>query len=200
MGKIPGYDDFGIPTETFDASFNSISAAVAGRLAIPMSLGVRARYIFESIENEHSNGVGIDIGTTYQPYKQLCIGASLQNIGSYIWWSTDRRDEVLMTGRLGISGILLDQTLRMELDLVKTLQQPEEVAFGAEYRFLDLFLARAGIREAVITGTRTFMEPEYSFGAGMRYTFLGFDYAIVIPPSELGVIHKVSIAGKFPRF
>ena len=102
-----------------------------------------------------------------------------------------------MAGRTGICGILLDQTLRLELDLIKTLRQPEEAAFGAEYRFLDLFLARAGIREAVITDTRTIMKPEYTFGAGMRYDFLGFDYALIIPPSELGIIYKISLVGKF---
>ena len=36
--------------------------------------------------------------------------------------------------------------------------------------------------------------------SGMRYEFMGFDYALVIPPSELGLIHKVSIMGKIPGF
>jgi hypothetical protein len=200
VGKMEGRDDFGIVTNSFSASFNALSATVAGRLSIPLSFGLRARYIFESIDNEHSNGTGFDAGATYQPIPQLCIGASVQNIGSYVWWSTGTRDEVLMTGRLGACGILLDNTLRIELDLVKTLRQPEEALLGAEYRFLDLFFARAGIKEAVITDTRTIMKPEYSFGAGMRYEFVGFDYAMVMPVSGLGAIHKISIAGKLPGF
>lgn len=198
VGKIEGRDDYGVETGNFDASFNTISAMVAGRLAIPVSIGLRGRYIFESIEKGHSNGFGFDAGATFQPIKQLCVGASIQNIASAVWWNTGRRDEVLLTGQLGVTGILVDNTLRMELDIIKTMQQPEEVACGAEYAFLQFFKARAGIREAAKTDTREIMKPEYSFGAGMHYDFLGFDYAIVIPASDLGAIHKISVICKIP--
>jgi hypothetical protein len=200
IGKIEGRDDFGGITESFDAGFNALSAIIAGRLVIPLSFGVRGRYLFESIENEHSNGMGFDAGATWQPLDQLCIGASAQNIGSYIWWSTNTRDKVLTTGRFGVCAILFDNTVRLEIDGIKTLTQPEEAAFGAEYTFAGILSARGGIRTSVNRNYHAIMRPEYSFGAGMRYEFMGFDYALVVPPSELGLIHKISIIGKVPGF
>jgi hypothetical protein len=200
VGKIEGRDDFGDIMKSFDADFNVLSATVAGRLGIPVSFGLRGRYIFENIETEHSKGMGFDAGATWQPLDQLCIGASAQNIGSYIWWSTSTRDKVLMTGRFGACGMLFKNTLRIELDGIKTLTQPEEAAFGAEYTFADIISARGGIRTAVSRYNHSIMRPEYSFGAGMRYEFMGFDYALVVPSSELGLIHKISIIGKVPGF
>jgi hypothetical protein len=105
-----------------------------------------------------------------------------------------------MTGRLGICALLLDDAVKLELDGIKTLTQPEEAALGAEYTFAKMLSARAGIRTAVNRYNRSIMKPEYSFGAGMRYDFMGFDYACIIPPSELGLIHKISIMGKIPGF
>ncbi|MBN2036411.1 MAG: hypothetical protein JW768_06675 [Chitinispirillaceae bacterium] len=200
VNNIEGRDEFGVLTEKFGAGFNAISATVAGRLAIPVSLGARGRYIFENIESEHSNGIGFDLGATYRPLRQLCIGASVQNLASYIWWSTSTRDKVLMIGRFGVCATLLDNSLKLELDGIKTLTQPEEAAFAAEYTFAGIISVRAGGRSAVNREDRKAMDPEYSFGAGMRYDFLGFDYALIVPPSELGLIHKISIIGKIPGF
>lgn len=193
VGKMEGRDDAGGFTENFNSSFNAISAVIAGRVALPLSFGLRVRYLFETIEKEHSNGMGFDIGATYQPIKQICIGTSLQNIASYLWWSTGHRDGVLMAGRLGICGKFIDSSIKIEMDFVKTMHQPEEGLFGAEYTFLKVFSARAGVRSAVNTGDRAFMKPEYSLGAGMQYDFLGFDYALVIPPNELGFVHKITV-------
>jgi hypothetical protein len=200
VGNIEGRDEFGGLTESFSAGFNALSATIAGRLNIPLSVGVRGRYLFESIEDEHSNGMGFDLGATWQPFKQLTVGISGQNIASYIWWSTSTRDKVLMTGRFGVCASLIDNTLRFELDAIKTLTQPEEAAFGAEYTFARIISARGGIRTSVSRYDHAIMRPEYSFGAGMRYDFMGFDYACVVPPSELGLIHKLSIIGKVPGF
>jgi hypothetical protein len=200
VGNIEGRDDYGDTSGNFSSGFNAISATVAGRLSVPISFGIRGRYIFENIEKEHSNGMGFDAGATWQPLQQLCIGASAQNVGSYIWWSTSARDKVLMTGRFGVCAMLFDNAVKFELDGIKTLTQPEEAAFGAEYTFAGILSARGGIRTAVNRYDHAIMRPEYSFGAGMRYEFMGFDYAVVVPPSELGLIHKVSIIGKLPGF
>lgn len=200
VGNMEGRDDFGGLTENFSAGFNTLGATIAGRLNIPLSFGLRGRYLFESIDDDHSNGMGFDVGATWQPLPQLTIGISGQNLGSYIWWSTNTRDEVFMTGRFGICGSLFDNSLRIELDGIKTLRQPEEAAFGAEYTFAGVIAARGGMRTSVDRYNHAIMRAEYSFGAGMRYEFMGFDYACIIPPSELGLIHKISIIGKFPGF
>ena len=200
IGGIEGRDEFGVVTESFSAGFNTLSVAIAGRLNIPISLGLRGRYLFESIENEHSNGMGFDLGATWQPIKQLTIGASAQNIGSYIWWSTNARDQVLMTGRFGICTSLFDNALRLEFDGIKTLAQPEEAAVGVEYTFAHIISGYGGIRTSVSRYYHAIMQAEYTFGTGMRFDFLGFDYALIVPPSELGIIHKISIIGKIPGF
>jgi hypothetical protein len=193
VSNIEGRDSLGTPTQNFDYSENALTASLAGRLLWNIAVGARIRYLFEKMESERANGFGTDIGLTWEPLEYICIGASAQNLGSRLWWTTGHSDPVLTTLRLGICGLFLRKSLITELDFIKTLNQPEGLAIGARYLLFDMISFRSGISTAIDLSERHSKYPDYSLGLGFKYSSFGFDYALIIPDSELGLQHKVSI-------
>lgn len=198
VGDIEGRDSLGLLTENFDYRTNAVSVSVAGRLKWPISLGITARYLYEHLEKERANGFGFDVGATYRPLEQLCIGISGQNIGSKIWWTTGHDDPVLATARLGIAALFLDSTLIGELDVAKTLKQPIDVSFGIQYKLFNILSIRAGTSTSLDIEEHDYRDFDFAFGVGMRYSIFGFDYACPITSSKLGVSHKISVVVKIP--
>jgi hypothetical protein len=193
VSDIEGRDDYGILTKNFNDNENALTASVAGKMVANISLGASVRYLFNTFEKEHANGVGVDLGATWAPLPQLCVGASIQHIASKLWWSTGHSDPVLPVARLGVSGIFLKKSLHAEMDFVKTQKQPEQVACGVEYVLLDLISLRGGITTDLDFSSVHAKYPDYSFGLGVKYSSFFFDYACLIPDSDLGLIHKFSI-------
>jgi hypothetical protein len=204
VGNIEARDEYGNNQGAFSDLENAITASVAGRFLWNIAGGASVRYLYAGMHKdknadpdldlgEQANGVGVDLGATWEPLPQLCVGASVQNILSKLWWSTGTRDDVLATVRIGISGIFLKKSLCAELDFIKPLQQPEEISFGVQYMLLEMFSFRGGIASAVDLSEYHSKYPDYSLGLGFRYMFFGFDYALTIPESELGLSHKVSL-------
>lgn len=198
IGNIEGRDDYGNLLDDFDYRAITVAASVAGRLQLPISWGVTLRYLSEHLEYEMGNGFGFDVGATYRPIQQLCIGISGQNIGSKIWWSTGHDDPVLATARLGIAGLFIDTSLTVELDVVKTLKQPIDVSLGLQYKLFNILSLRAGTSTSLDIKDRDYRDFDFSLGVGMRYSIFGFDYACPITSSKLGISHKISVIVKIP--
>jgi hypothetical protein len=194
VSKIDGRDDFGTFTQNFDDNENSLQGSVAGKIAGNISLGATLRYLFQGMLDQRANGIGFDIGGTWAPFEFICVGASLQNITSKLWWSTGHSDPVLPVARLGVSGIFLKKSLHAEIDFIKTQKQPEQIVCGVQYTFLDMISLRSGISTDLDLSTVHSKYPDYSLGLGVKYSFFLFDYACLIPDSELGLTHKFSIA------
>ena len=196
---IEGRDSLGAFTEYFNFSENAVTATVAGRLHQPISLGCNIRYLFESLEKENAHGIGLDVGTTIYPLKYFRFGISVLNIASYLWWSTGHTDRVLTTARLGVGGIFIDSTLVVEIDGVKSLQQPIDLLFGIEYNLLKIITVRLGLRTSVDIYDSEAKTPDFAFGLGMQKIFYGFEYTFYRPTSELGISHKFSIRVVVPK-
>ena len=198
VGEIEGRDTFGNLGNDFTYGGNAFALTLAGRLQIPISWGVRARYLFERMLDEHANGIGFDLGATYRPVDQLCIGVSALNVGSRLWWSTEHDDPVLPEARLAVAGLFLEESLISELDIAKTTEEPLDVLFGLQYKLLGMLSFRAGFATSLDIADRDYRDFDFFLGAGMRYSFLGFDYACPITSSKLGVTHRISVVGKIP--
>ncbi len=198
VDQIEERDEYGNFSEYFDYRAITLAATVAGRLHWPISWGVTLRYISESMEYEAGNGFGFDLGATYRPIDELCIGISGLNVASWLFWTTGHNDMVLPSARLGIAGIFLDTTLSVELDVAKTIKQPIDVSLGIQYKLFNILSLRAGTSTSLDIEDRDFRDFDFSLGIGMRYSMFGFDYACPITSSKLGISHKISVVVKIP--
>ncbi len=193
VDNIDGRDSVGDSTGMFSYDENAIAASVAGRFLWNLSLGATIRYLFEKMETTGANGVSADLGISWQPLDFLCIAASAQNLGGTLWWTTGHSDQVLTTVRVGISSVFFRHSLRAELDLLKPLKQPEQIAFGAQYSLFDIVFFRGGISSDADASSMHASSPDYALGVGLRYSFFGFDYGLSIPNSDLGLTHKITV-------
>ena len=186
-------DDFGARTGTFEDRENSITAAAAGRLLYGISWGAAGRYLYQRLADGSANGMGFDFGATWQPLKQLCMGAAMRNLGSVLWWSTGTHQMVVPALRLGVNGSFLDTSLIVECDVEKTTVDPIDVCAGAQYTIVHAISLRAGAATSLDYHAMSYRPFDLSFGAGFRYAMVAADYALVWPSSDLGLQHKISI-------
>jgi long-subunit fatty acid transport protein len=193
VDAIERRNDYGTLEGYFSDVENSVTLAAAGRLQGNVAWGLRGRYLNQRLDNEEAGGMGFDAGATWQPDSALCVGLSVLNIGSRLFWSTDQIDKVLMQGRLGVAGRLLDRKLTVAADLAKAVTQPVDFALGVQYEPLEMLALRGGVGTSFNYHRRTFRQPQFSLGAGMRHTIFGFDYSISIPLEKIGVVHRLSI-------
>jgi hypothetical protein len=194
VGNIEGRDSLGFQTDTFDYSENNIALSAAGRIVGNIAVGGTFRYLYEKLYTGRANGIGFDLGATYEPLPILCVGMSIQNLLSRLWWNTGHDDPVLASARLGVAGLFLDKSLITEIDVLKTVQQPVQISLGVQYSLFKIFSARGGISTDMDYVHYHMRYPDYSFGLGIRYSIFGFDYACIIPDSDLGISHKISLA------
>jgi hypothetical protein len=193
VSNIESRDSVGDLDGTFNYNENAVAVSVAGRLLWHISLGATLRYLNEGMLNGSANGLGADVGATWQPVDFLCVGVSAQNIGGTLWWNTGHSDPVLTTIRAGIEASFLKKSLHAELDVLKPLQQPEEAALGLQYTLFDIVSVRGGISMDFDAGSMQSSYPDYALGIGVHYAFFGFDYGLMIPNSDLGLTHKITI-------
>ena len=198
VGNIEGRDSLGFQTDTFDYSENSLALSAAGRIIGNIAIGGTFRYLYEKLSTGRANGIGFDLGATFEPIPMLCVGFSAQNLLSRLWWNTGHDDPVLMAARLGVAGLFLDKSLIAEIDVLKTIQQPVQISVGVQYTLFKIFSARGGISTDMDYINYHSNYPDYSFGLGIRYSVFGFDYACIIPDSDLGLSHKISLVIRLP--
>jgi hypothetical protein len=161
-----------------------------------ISIGARARYLnqsFTNVDGGSAHGMGFDAGATFAPDSHVCLGASVLNIGSYLFWATGQVDQVLPQARAGVAGLFFHKRLIVEADVAKTLRQPIDAALGIEYTAFGVIAVRGGATTSIDIQERHSRDPDYSAGVGVHYSFFGFDYALVIPTESVGLTHKISL-------
>ncbi len=195
-------DDTGQLNGHFDDTEIAADFLAGGQLKGWFSYGIALRYIHQQLgefNESGAKGFGMDIGVHYKPMEKIGIGASLQNLGSYLWWETGREDQVVPIFRLGVNGNIVDSVLKAEIDIVKPYSQPIESNIGVEGKILRVIAVRVGIVNALTYDAdgAVYMDPEFFLGVGLSHKFFGFEYAAMKPGSELGMGHKFSLQVNF---
>lgn len=145
-----------------------------------------------------------DFGMKYKTgYKSLQIGAAVQNFGSQVKFAVEDYPAPLLF-RLGISGNLLGNdallltddknTLTMSYDILQPNDYDQQMHFGAEYGFMELFKLRAGYKY-------NYDNEGLTFGGGIKTDvpgmLLGVDYSFGSMGEYLGNVHRISLGVQF---
>ena len=202
VGSIERRDDAGF-TVSGDSLFgdqeNTVAFSAAGRTLWNISVGARARYLYQEIDRIHANGFGFDAGATWTPDSALCVGVSLLNVGSRLFWTSGHADDVLTQGRIGVAYRLFNRQLVIEADGVKALLQPLEAALGIQYTLLEILSLRGGVTSSIDLSDWSRRDPVYSLGMGIRWSYFGADYSITIPSGDTEMItHRASVVLRCP--
>ncbi len=176
LSSVPDIQIRSTPGEsqgTFSAR-DFVFALGAARRFGRMDVGVSAMYLYEKLFVYQSTGLAFNAGVKYSPVRNVELGMSAGNIGSS---SAMIAQKIALPVFLRLGGSYTRAIgdgfgLTGFADAATFKSGGITPAIGAELNFKDLIRFRAGYASgSEMTG--------FSFGAGVNYEFLQFDYSYI---------------------
>lgn len=173
----------GDPETTFDANYFFGSISTGFFIINELAFGASAKYLYEGLFNEESNGWAVDFGLTYlTPIKGLSVSAVFKNLGSM---NELRNESTKLPSELRIGSAYnfnlsdSDFNITTATEFHKyTLEDENHFNFGGEIFYRNIIALRAGYQ----TG---YESRGFTGGIGLIWGNLNFDYAFV--PFTLGI-------------
>lgn len=179
----------GIADEELDSRRSNFNFAYSYAPLAQLSLGANLKYFTWSIALDGrsrgaATGWGTDVGLLYQPYPHLKLGILVQNFigfgsgeglsyGTWIRHDSDVSEKVFPTAyKFGVAYHPISRWL-ISADLTDRLQ------LGTEFLPYRNFALRVGFQKDLYTPE----PPTYSLGGRVRYKWMDFNVAYLIPPT-----------------
>ena len=179
----------GIEDEELDSSRSSFNFAYSYAPLSELSLGANMKYFTWSIALDGrsrgaATGWGTDVGLLYQPHPRWKLGVLAQNFigfgsgeglsyGTWIRHDSDVSEKVFPTAyKFGIAYQPVSDWL-ISADLTDRLQ------LGTEFLPNHNFAVRGGFQKDLYTSE----PPTYSIGGSIRYRWMDFNIAYLLPPT-----------------
>ena len=179
----------GIKDEELDSSRSSFNFAYSYAPLSQLSLGANLKYFTWSIALDGrsrgaATGWGTDVGLLYQPHPRWKLGVLAQDFigfgsgeglsyGTWIRHDSDVSEKVFPTAyKFGIAYRPVSDWL-ISADLTDRLQ------LGTEFLPNRNFAIRAGFQKDLYTSE----SPTYSIGGSVRYKWMDFNVAYLLPPT-----------------
>ncbi|MCX5750099.1 MAG: S-layer homology domain-containing protein [Candidatus Saganbacteria bacterium] len=130
------------------------------------------------VTNGSGSGYDVDLGLLWQPMDNLTIGAVQQNAlpqsMAAIRWATNTAEDIPSATKLGVNyNPQKDLLLAGDLDL--TSGQPMTLHGGVEWMAMENLALRGGLDQLATSSNSAAIN--YSFGVGLLYAGVSFDYA-----------------------
>lgn len=203
----PGSGNFG-SLDRLDYSqitfFGETDVALIGSYAKSCSdnfaYGANVKFIRRSIGSTYGTGIGFDVGALYTPFKNLDLGANLQNATTtVVAWTTGTTEvstPILATGAayhlpIGQTTIMPAVDLLFNIDNMRSSSTVHvgplsaDVRAGAEVNYKNVIAIRAGYNEV----------KQFTVGAGIHLPKLEIDYSFArfAYADALGDTHRISL-------
>lgn len=178
-----------------DAGDVLVGLAAARRFTDRLTIGVQAKYVVESLDNDSFSDVLFDIGALYYTgFRQLRIAFTLQHFGPDVkgLQQTFRTPLLFRVAAADDLVSFADVRVSGAVELVHPTDNNEWVNGGVEAVVMEVLALRAGYRLSVDEGA-------WSLGAGvMPPRIEGFglraDYAYVPFGELLGATHRFTVS------
>lgn len=193
MGQFAGFDG------TFGMSDFIFGISVARYIFDMLDVGINAKFIQESLDDNSASAVALDVGIMHQTTnKNLKIGIALRNIGKQLtYYTNDEYEEVMPTTLTVGFNYHPKEKLYATVDVYKPLDNDIFGRIGLEYQVHPMLALRAGYKTNAsdwATGGDNDFLSGMSFGTGFdldKYN-LKLDYAIV-SYGDLGFVNQISV-------
>jgi hypothetical protein len=157
----------------------------------------------DAVAGYSSTGIGLDLGYLYRDLlPRFDVGVKLQDItGTYISWSSGTNEFITPSVKLGTAYTLKHPSLNGAILIVADAdvyfenrrngsqfwmgRASSDLHVGGELQFQEKVMVRGGIDSGNPTA-----------GAGVRFSFLGFDYAY-LHHDDFEATHRVSVLAEF---
>ncbi len=183
------------PEAKFDIHYFYSSLSTGFNLIENLSAGITYKFLYENILSDEATGYAFDFGILYEGgLKGLTTGFSLKNIGSM----NELRNEATKLPvdlRCGVNYNFEVEQIKSDITITSGIQKYVDLAenhfiAGAEIFYDNIFALRLGYMSG-------YESRGLSFGAGLVWNNLNFDYAFAPFSYGLGTIHSISIICNF---
>jgi tetratricopeptide (TPR) repeat protein len=163
------------------------------QLTEALSFGASAKVANQSIDSYNASGISNDLGLLFRlpGYNQVTIGMNIQDLYSSGLKLKSENEKTPLNLKAGLGYEIFfggyQNRILLAFDIDKTERRELQTHFGAEADLMGTFFIRSGYDE---NGT--------SFGGGLSYGIIGFDYAF-IDNDGLGDAHRFSLSLKFGK-
>ncbi|MEK8022462.1 MAG: PorV/PorQ family protein [Candidatus Hydrogenedentota bacterium] len=180
---------------TFTAQDQALSIAYADEFYLWNKMfqwGMTVKLIQQSIGSEEASGLAYDAGIIYAPVQRNWrVGAAVQNLG-FLSKFRDEADPLPINFKLSGAAFLMDQKLRLGMDLNLPIDNTPILNSGVEFYPIPQVALRGGYR--FDNNTTDFRGP--TAGIGVTLAGITMDYAYV-PFELLGSNHRFSLTARF---
>jgi hypothetical protein len=178
------------PISTFDAVNSAVGAALAFKFSDRYSVGVAARYLYQKIQFEKSDGWGFDAGVMARNVMPgLTLGAAMQNAGKMSPFATEspKLPTALRGGAAYEYSVSKLGTVLVTAEGQAIRDNTPLFSGGVEYRAPGYLALRAGYVQGLDA-------QNLSFGVGFFISQFRLDYAFIPFKENLGEGHRFSFA------
>lgn len=193
--EIPIRTRPGDPDATFNANFFFGSLSTGFVVWDKLSFGGTIKYLYEGLLNDEANGIGFDLGVSYETeINGLSFSSSIRNLGSM---NSFREEETKLPVdfRIGSAYKIGVPIARLEIVTVAELQKYLDVDdihfhFGGDIVYDHIIALRIGYQSGYISR-------DFTAGIGLMWGNLAFDYAYLPFSLDLGNANLFSLCFKF---
>ena len=167
---------------SFNPTDYVLYSSLAYKLTPSVSLGLNAKYLTGSIDNNSASGLGADAGLFWACNKEFSLGAAARNFLGKV-------GNDLLPSNYGIGAAYKLPSITIAADLNLPNDNKLMLNLGIEYRFKDILAGRIGYN----TRAEEAAGGNLGLGLGLNFSSFGLDYAYV-PYGDLGVTHRLSFS------
>ncbi len=204
-GNTEEYIDLG----TFSPTAIAVGLGYAKALSDKFSVGGNIKYVYQDLGSGHVvaintsggydtqsfdiNVMSFDFGVLYKTgFKSLTFGMSLRNFSQEIEY-IEESFQLPLTFKIGLSMNMLDimelekdeHSFLVSVDASHPRDYKEQLHIGGEYTFMNILSLRAGY----VSPTD---EQGINFGAGLKHSFVGFNFGVDYSYLDFGVFDNVN--------
>jgi tetratricopeptide (TPR) repeat protein len=187
-GKFDRYENY-LPTGEFSSRQNLLIAGYGFSPLKNLALGLSIKGTLFDIDDYRGSGFGFDLGMLYSiKYIQgLSFGFKATDLGGprVKLHEIEQRFPTAVRGGLAYDRKFTNVSLSMNFDIENTEKSGSDIYTGAEIGINDIIFGRFG-----------YLADRPSFGGGLAYSNLRFDYAY-LGLNDLGTSHRISLSYAF---
>lgn len=206
-GTFDKTDEFGTVLGSFNANDLAFILGYSHTLEENLHYGVNLKYIFSSIDEYSSSGIGADVGILYViPESRITLAASLRNIGAQLTSYVETKEDLPLDFAVGGSVIPQGLPLLLNINFRKLNENTDDFidrfksfSLGGEFTLSQALQFRFGYnneqRRELKIGTSSGLAG-FSGGIGITVSDYRVDYALS-SLGKIGSLHRVSLGASF---
>ncbi len=202
-GSFTEANEFGEKLGEFGAGEFALTIGYSNELGNNFYYGINTKFIYSSIADRYSTGIGFDFGLQYSiPESKWNFGLSILNAGTQIKYFYSTREELPLDIRIGVSKTLEHLPFTFYLSLNKLNEKEDrfkQFTVGGELKLSKVLRLRFGYdnekRKELKIGTTAGIAG-FSIGVGFVVKDYNIDYAYSSMGS-IGALHRIGVTTSF---